>query len=123
MFSTEIHYEVITFSIGDTKAGTKMGKLQLKNTEDDTILKKEKQQITDEIDELLNKKSGLHGITGLDPDFREIEQASYDEDKPNAKVAINIFSKIEAQFIAKYAVSLRGLDAIVFTGGIGEIRP
>lgn len=38
MFSTELHYEVITFSIGDTKAGTKMGKLQLKNTEDDTIL-------------------------------------------------------------------------------------
>ena len=38
MFSTEIHYEVITFSIGDTKAGTKMGKLQLKDTEHDEIL-------------------------------------------------------------------------------------
>lgn len=38
MFSTEIHYEVITFSIGDTKAGTKMGKLQLKDTENDEIL-------------------------------------------------------------------------------------
>ena len=37
MFSTEIHYEVITFSIGDTKAGTKMGKLQLKDTEHDEI--------------------------------------------------------------------------------------
>lgn len=38
MFSTEIHYEVITFSIGDTKAGTKMGKLQLKDTENNEVL-------------------------------------------------------------------------------------
>ena len=38
MFNTEDLYEVVIFSIGDTKAGTKMGKLQLKNTEDDTIL-------------------------------------------------------------------------------------
>jgi len=38
MFSTEIHYEVITFSIGDTKAGTKMGKLQLKDTVNDEVL-------------------------------------------------------------------------------------
>ena len=38
MFSTEIHYEVITFSVGDTKAGTKMGKLQLKDTENDEVL-------------------------------------------------------------------------------------
>ena len=38
MFSTEIHYEVVTFSIGDTKAGTKMGKLQLKDLENDEVL-------------------------------------------------------------------------------------
>ena len=38
MFSTEVNYEVVTFSIGDTKAGTKMGKLQLKNTENNTVL-------------------------------------------------------------------------------------
>ena len=38
MFSTEIHYEVITFSIGDTKAGTKMGKLQLKDLENNESL-------------------------------------------------------------------------------------
>ena len=69
---------------------------------------------------LLNKKSGLYGVTGLDPDFRQIELASYEEDKPKAKVAINMFTKIIAQFVAKYAVSLRGLDAVEFTGGIGE---
>ena len=38
MYSTTVYYEVISYTIGDTKAGTKMGKLQLKNTEDDTVL-------------------------------------------------------------------------------------
>jgi len=38
MFSTEVYYEVVSFSVGDTKAGTKMGKLQLKNTEDNSVL-------------------------------------------------------------------------------------
>lgn len=69
---------------------------------------------------LLNKKSGLYGITGLNPDFREIELASYEDDQPKAHVAIEMFTKIIAQFVAKYAVSLKGLDAVVFTGGIGE---
>lgn len=73
-----------------------------------------------EMNSLLNKKSGLYGITGLNPDFREIELASYEEDKPKAKIAIELFTKTIAQFVAKYAVSLKGLDAIVFTGGIGE---
>lgn len=73
-----------------------------------------------EVNTLLNKKSGLFGITGLNPDFREIELASYDADKPKAQIAIELFTKSIAQFVAKYAVSLKGLDALVFTGGIGE---
>lgn len=74
----------------------------------------------DEASNLLNKKSGLYGITGLNPDFREIELASYEDDKPKAQIAIELFTKTIAQFVAKYAVSLKGLDAVVFTGGIGE---
>lgn len=73
-----------------------------------------------EMNTLLNKKSGLYGITGLDPDFREIELASYEEDKPKAKLAIELFTKTIAQFVAKYAVSMKGIDVVVFTGGIGE---
>lgn len=73
-----------------------------------------------EVNTILNKKSGLYGITGLNPDFREIELASYEDDKPKAQVAIELFTKTIAQFIAKYAVSLKGIDAVVFTGGIGE---
>ena len=73
-----------------------------------------------EVNTLLNKKSGLYGITGLDPDFRQIELASYEDDEPKAKIAINLFTKTIAQFVAKYAVSMGGLDVVVFTGGIGE---
>ncbi len=73
-----------------------------------------------EMNTILNKKSGLYGITGLDPDFREIELASYEDDKPKAKIAIELFTKTIAQFVAKYAVSLKGIDVVVFTGGIGE---
>ena len=73
-----------------------------------------------EMNTLLNKKSGLYGITGLDPDFRQIELASYEEDKPKAKLAIELFTKTIAQFVAKYGVSMGGIDVVVFTGGIGE---
>ena len=73
-----------------------------------------------EVNTLLNKKSGLYGITGLDPDFRQIELASYEPDKPKAHIAIELFTKSIAQFIAKYAVSMKGIDGVVFTGGIGE---
>ena len=73
-----------------------------------------------EMNSLLNKKSGLYGISGLDPDFREIEAASYDPEQPKAKIAIEVFTKTIAQFIAKYAVSMKGIDVVVFTGGIGE---
>ena len=73
-----------------------------------------------EVNTLLNKKSGLSGSTGLDPDFRQIELASYEEDKPKAHIAIELFTKSISQFIAKYAVSMKGLDVVVFTGGIGE---
>ena len=73
-----------------------------------------------EVNSLLNKKSGLYGMTGLNPDFREIELASYEEDKPKAKTAIELFTKTIAEFVAKYAVSLNGIDTVIFTGGIGE---
>ena len=73
-----------------------------------------------EVNSLLNKKSGLYGLTELNPDFREIENASYDADKPKAGIAIELFTKTIAEFIAKYGVSLKGIDVIVFTGGIGE---
>ena len=73
-----------------------------------------------EVNTVLNKKSGLFGMTGLNPDFREIELASYEPDQLKAQVAIELFTQTIAQYIARYAVSLKGIDAVIFTGGIGE---
>lgn len=80
----------------------------------------EKDNLTaQEMNSILNKKSGLYGITGLNPDFREIEEASVNGYE-KAVVAIELFTTTIAQFVAKYAVVLKGVEAIVFTGGIGE---
>ena len=73
----------------------------------------------DEVENVLNKQSGVQGISGLAPDFREIEAASYGESE-RAKIAIDSFTYAIAGYIAKYAVAMRGIDYIVFTGGVGE---
>ena len=67
---------------------------------------------------ILNKQSGLSAIAGMVPDFREIEAKSNENEE--AKIAISIFNSTVAQYIARYAVKLGGIDVLVFTGGIGE---
>ena len=84
-----------------------------------TFLMKKENLTADEVESILNKKSGVQGISGLVPDFREIEAASYGENE-RAKIAIQCFTYNIASYIAKYAVAMRGIDAIVFTGGVGE---
>lgn len=80
----------------------------------------EKEDLTpQQANALLNKKSGLLGISELVPDFREIEAASH-EGNEKAEIAVNAFTSQIAQYIARYAVVMEGIDAIVFTGGIGE---
>lgn len=73
----------------------------------------------EEMDEILNKKSGEYGISEVSVDFRDIE-AEYHEGNRKAIYAINNFAYNIAQYIAKYAVSMGGLDVITFTAGIGE---
>ena len=73
----------------------------------------------EEAENMLNKKSGVQGISGLAPDFREIEAASYGENE-RAAIAIEKFKYEIASYIAKYAVAMNGVDYIVFTGGVGE---
>ena len=84
-----------------------------------TYLMKKENLSADEVENLLNKKSGVQGISGLAPDFREIEAASYGESE-RAKIAIDCFTYAIAGYIAKYAVAMRGIDYVVFTGGVGE---
>ena len=84
-----------------------------------TFLMKKENLSPDEIENILNKQSGVQGISGLAPDFREIEAASYGESK-RAQIAIKVFTYEIASYIAKYAVAMGGIDAIIFTGGVGE---
>ena len=84
-----------------------------------TFLMKKEGWTPEEAENMLNKKSGVQGISGLAPDFREIEAASYG-DNERAEIAIEKFKYEIASYIAKYAVAMNGVDYIVFTGGVGE---
>ncbi len=79
-----------------------------------------KEKITaDEMENILNKQSGVQAISGLVPDFREIETAGNNGDE-RAKIALDSFQYAIASYIAKYAVAMNGIDYLIFTGGIGE---
>lgn len=72
-----------------------------------------------EISELLNKKSGYLGISGISSDNRDITAASKDGNK-RAQLAIQIQRYQIKKYIGQYSAVMNGLDAIIFTGGIGE---
>ena len=84
-----------------------------------TYLMKKEKLTAQEMEDILNKKSGVSGISGLAPDFRVIENAS-NEGNERAQIAISSFNYSIAGDVAKYAAEMDGLDYIVFTGGIGE---
>ncbi|MBD3276138.1 MAG: acetate/propionate family kinase [Candidatus Marinimicrobia bacterium] len=71
---------------------------------------------------LLNKHSGLQGISGVSSDMREIMEA-VDEGNERARIALDIFTYRLKKYIGSYTAALGGLDTIVFTGGIGENSP
>jgi acetate kinase len=70
------------------------------------------------VTELLNKKSGLLGISGVSSDFREIELAA-DQGNDRARLARDLLTYSVRKFIGSYATVLDGIDAITFTAGIG----
>ena len=72
-----------------------------------------------EANTLLNKHSGLIGISGESSDMREIEEAVGEGNK-KAKYAFDVFTYRIKKYIGAYAAAMGGLDAVVFTGGIGE---
>lgn len=73
----------------------------------------------DVVDETLNRKSGLLGVSGLSSDFRDLEKAAA-EGHQRARLAIDLFVHRVKKYIGAYAAVLGGIDALVFTGGIGE---
>lgn len=75
---------------------------------------------TQEIDNMLNKESGLLGVSGISNDCRAIETAYIEYHNPQAALALDVFCYRIAKAIASYTASLTELDGIIFTGGIGE---
>ncbi len=75
-----------------------------------------------EVDQLLNTKSGLLGISGVSSDMRDIMQSARDGNT-RAQLAVDIFCYRVRKYIGAYAAAMGGLDAVVFTAGIGENAP
>ena len=80
----------------------------------------EKENLTiQEVMNVLNKKSGVFGVSGVSSDFRDLEAASNEGNK-RATIALEMFCYRVAKYIGSYMVAMNGADAIVFTAGIGE---
>ena len=73
----------------------------------------------DEVLNVLNKQSGVEGISGVSSDFRDLDAASM-EGNERATVALDMFTYRAAQYIGSYVAAMNGVDAIAFTAGIGE---
>ena len=76
-----------------------------------------------EVESLLNKQSGLLGISGLTNDMRELLAEASENNDRRAKLAIEIFCYRAAKYIGSYLAAMNGADAIIFAGGIGENSP
>jgi acetate kinase len=74
-----------------------------------------------DIDELLNKKSGLLGLSGLSSDIRDVLEAA-NAGHQRASLAIDAYCYRVRKYIGAYTAAMGGLDAVVFTGGIGQGR-
>ncbi len=80
---------------------------------------REKGLSVEELDEVLHKRSGLLGISGVSSDFRQVETAAA-EGHARAQLALDVYAYRVRTTIGALAAALGGLDALVFTGGIGE---
>jgi acetate kinase len=84
----------------------------------------EKLELTDVQDmiDIFNNESGLKGISGISSDMRDLEEAEANGDE-RAEIALRIFEDRVRNYIGQYIVKMEGVDAIVFTAGIGENAP
>lgn len=82
------------------------------------IMEKENLSI-EEMDNYMNKKSGILGISGVSSDFRDVQKAA-DEGNKRAAIALDVFCYRVKKYIGAYAAAMGGVDCIVFTAGVGE---
>lgn len=76
-----------------------------------------------DVDAMLNKQSGLLGVSGLTADMRELIEEESEHDDRRARLAIEVFCYRARKYIGAYLAAMNGADAIVFAGGIGENSP
>ena len=92
-----------------------------------TLLMEKMNLSTKEVNDLMNKKSGFLGLTGFSSDSRDLEAAisagPADPNYEKSKLAMEILSYQIKKYIGSYAAAMNGLDAIVFTAGLGENNP
>lgn len=84
-----------------------------------TFLMENEKMSAKEVDNLMNKKSGVFGVSGISSDFRDLSAAA-DEGNERAKLALDMFIYSVTKLIGAYAAAMGGVDAVVFTAGIGE---
>ncbi len=77
----------------------------------------------DEANNLINKKSGVLGISGISNDMRDIENAAWIEGDKKAQLALDMYFYRIVKYIGAYAAAMGGVDLIIFTGGVGENGP
>lgn len=75
------------------------------------------------IDTLINKQSGLLGVSGISSDMRDLEAAYLEKHDRRAELALSIFCQRVKKYIGSYFAEMNGTDAIVFTGGVGQNSP
>jgi acetate kinase len=69
---------------------------------------------------LINKHSGMLGITGISSDMREVSDAAYKQNNERAKLGLDMYHYRIKKYIGSYAAAMGGVDTLVFTGGVGE---
>lgn len=82
------------------------------------IMDKENKTIK-EVNNIMNKESGVLGISGVSSDFRDVENAA-NQGNQRAQIALDMFEYDVKKYIGQYAAAMNGVDAIVFTAGVGE---
>jgi len=87
-----------------------------------TFLKENKKMTDEEVNNYLNKESGVWGLSGISSDFRDLHKAA-SEGNDRAQLALDVFNYNVKKYIGAYAAAMGGLDCVVFTAGIGENTP
>ena len=84
-----------------------------------TFLMRRENKTAEQVESVLNKQSGVLGVSGVSSDFRDLESAAASGNE-RARLALEVFYYKVAKYIGSYAAAMNGADVIAFTAGVGE---